>query len=241
MRDKLGFKDMFFVLKKRCALIILITMTAAASTVAVNYFLLTPVYQASVQILINGRQTSNFTDIQTNLELINTYNVIMKSPVILNKVKDDLNLQETTEELKKKITVASENESQIVSISATDKDYSKAAAIANTVASVFQRDIQDIMNDKAEISIVAKAVPYDSPAPVSPNKMFNMAVFTMFGLLLGAGLAFLLELLNSTVKNEEDIENGLELPILGNVLYTKPKKGQAVRLVNGVIGKDQSF
>lgn len=88
----------------------------------------------------------------------------MKSPVILNKVKDDLNLQETTEELKKKITVASENESQIVSISATDKDYSKAAAIANTVASVFQRDIQDIMNDKAEISIVAKAVPYDSPA-----------------------------------------------------------------------------
>ncbi|EME73422.1 Wzz/FepE/Etk N-terminal domain-containing protein [Bacillus sonorensis] len=241
MRDKLGFKDMFFVLKKRCALIILITMTAAASTAAVNYFLLTPVYQASVQILINGRQTSNFTDIQTNLELINTYNVIMKSPVILNKVKDDLNLQETTEELKKKITVASENESQIVSISATDKDYSKAAAIANTVASVFQRDIQDIMNDKAEISIVAKAVPYDSPAPVSPNKMFNMAVFTMFGLLLGAGLAFLLELLNSTVKNEEDIENGLELPILGNVLYTKPKKGQAVRLVNGVIGKDQSF
>ncbi|MDI3410698.1 hypothetical protein QKW52_11880 [Bacillus sonorensis] len=97
------------------------------------------------------------------------------------------------------------------------------------------------MNDKAEISIVAKAVPYDSPALVSPNKMFNMAVFTMFGLLLGAGLAFLLELLNSTVKNEEDIENGLELPILGNVLYTKPKKGQAVRLVNGVIGKDQSF
>ncbi|MDI3410697.1 Wzz/FepE/Etk N-terminal domain-containing protein [Bacillus sonorensis] len=78
-------------------------MTAAASTAAVNYFLLTPVYQASVQILINGRQTSNFTDIQTNLELINTYNVIMKSPVILNKVKDDLNLQETTEELKKKL------------------------------------------------------------------------------------------------------------------------------------------
>lgn len=49
----------------------------------------------------------------------------MKSPVILNKVKDDLGLRETADELKNKMTVVSENESQIVSISATDKDYSK--------------------------------------------------------------------------------------------------------------------
>ncbi|KKB74458.1 MULTISPECIES: YveK family protein [Bacillus] len=241
MRDKLGFKDVFFVLKKRCAIIILITMAAAASSAAVNYFLLTPIYQATAQILVNGRQTSNFADIQTNLELINTYNVIMKSPVILNKVKDDLGLRETADELKNKMTVVSENESQIVSISATDKDYSKAAAIANTVASVFQRDIQDIMNDKAEVTIVTKAVPYGSPAPVSPNKTFNIAVFTMFGLLFGAGLAFILELLNNTVKNEGDVENRLELPVLGNILFTKPKKGQAVSRMNGTVGKGQAL
>nr|MDH3161864.1 Wzz/FepE/Etk N-terminal domain-containing protein [Bacillus licheniformis] len=175
------------------------------SSAAVNFYWLKPVYQASAQILINGRQTSNFTDIQTNLELINTYNVIMKSPIILNKVKDELNLSETAEDLKQKITVISENESQIVSISATDKDYSKAAYIANTVAAVFQRDIGDIMGENAEISLVAKANPDHSPVPVSPNKKFNIALFTGFGLLFGAGLAFLLELLKNTVRNEEDI------------------------------------
>ncbi|XBO86053.1 Wzz/FepE/Etk N-terminal domain-containing protein [Bacillus licheniformis] len=202
----------------------MITIAAALSSAAVNFYWLTPVYQASAQILINGRQTSNFTDIQTNLELINTYNVIMKSPIILNKVKDELNLPETAEDLKQKITVISENESQIVSISATDKDYSKAADIANTVVAVFQRDIDGIMGENTEVSLVAKANPDHSPVPVSPNKKFNIAVFTGFGLLFGAGLAFLLELLKNTVRNEEDIEKELNVHVLGNILYVKPKK-----------------
>ena len=99
----------------------------------------------------------------------------MKSPIILNRVKDELNLSETAEDLKRKITVISENESQIVSISATDKDYSKAADIANTVVAVFKRDIDDIMGENTEISLVAKANPEHSPVPVSPNKKFNIA------------------------------------------------------------------
>ncbi|AGN38180.1 Wzz/FepE/Etk N-terminal domain-containing protein [Bacillus paralicheniformis] len=240
MRDHIGFKDVFIILKKRFVLIALITIAAALSSAAVNFYWLTPVYQASAQILINGRQTSNFTDIQTNLELINTYNVIMKSPLILNKVKDELNLPETAEDLKQKITVISENESQIVSISATDKDYSKAADIANTVVAVFQRDIDGIMGENTEVSLVAKANPEHSPAPVSPNKKFNIAVSTGFGLLFGAGLAFLLELLKNTVRNEEDIEKELNVHVLGNILYVKPKKGQA-RKLESFIGKDHTI
>ncbi|MCY7752431.1 Wzz/FepE/Etk N-terminal domain-containing protein [Bacillus haynesii] len=240
MRDHIGFKDVFIVLKKRFVLIALITIAAALSSAAVNFYWLTPVYQASAQILINGRQTSNFTDIQTNLELINTYNVIMKSPIILNKVKDELNLPETAEDLKQKITVISENESQIVSISATDKDYSKAADIANTVVAVFQRDIDGIMGENTEVSLVAKANPDHTPVPVSPNKKFNIAVFTGLSLLFGAGLAFLLELMKNTVRNEEDIEKELNVHVLGNILYVKPKKGQAPKL-ESFVGKDHTF
>ncbi|WP_347835061.1 hypothetical protein [Gracilibacillus sp. JCM 18860] len=36
--------------------------------------------------------------------------------------------------------------------------------------------------------------------------------------MVGVGLAFLLEYLDNTIKTEEDVENKLELPILGGVI-----------------------
>ncbi|MDA1476629.1 YveK family protein [Bacillus changyiensis] len=229
MQEQIGGKDVFLVLKKRFILIMLMTITALTASTAVNYLLLTPIYQASVQILINGRQSTNINQLQTNLQLINTYKVMIKSPVILNKVQEELNLQETAEELEKKVTVDNEKESQFISFSVKDKDYAKAMNIANTIATVFQKDVKKIMSGSNEIQIVAKALPHHSPEPVSPHKIFNISIFTALVLLASTGLAFLLELFKNTLKSEKDIENTLKLPVLGSVIYTKPKKGQAVR------------
>jgi capsular polysaccharide biosynthesis protein len=218
MEETISLKELIQTLKKRMSLIIILTLMAVLVSAAISYFVLTPIYQSSTQLLVNkskdDQQSFNVGEVQTNLQLINTYNVIMKSPAILDIVIDDLKLDMTTGELNEKITVQSEENSQVVTILVQDEDPKQAAAIANKIAGVFQTEIVKIMNVD-NVSILAKAELGENPSPIKPQPLLNIAIALVVGLMAGVGLAFLLEFLDNTVKTEQDIEKGLELPILG--------------------------
>lgn len=51
--------------------------------------------------------------------------------------------------------------------------------------------------------------------PVRPNRVQNILLAMAMGLLFGLGLVVLLEMLDNTVKLQEDVEQGLGLPLLG--------------------------
>ena len=55
MEETISLKEIFEVLKKRLMLILLITLIATATSGVVSYFLLTPIYQTSTQILVNQK------------------------------------------------------------------------------------------------------------------------------------------------------------------------------------------
>lgn len=184
----------------------------------ISFFFLTPIYQASTQILVNQQkmeqQPFNSQDIQTNLQLINTYNVIIKSPAILSKVIETLDLDTTTTALTEQITVSSEQNSQVVNISVQDSEAYRAVDIANTVAEVFQKEIKTLMKVD-NVNILSPAIDVENPSPVKPNPYINMAIGALIGLMLGVGIAFLIEYLDTTVKTQRDIEDLLNLPVLG--------------------------
>nr|WP_315362815.1 Wzz/FepE/Etk N-terminal domain-containing protein [Cytobacillus firmus] len=216
MEETISLKELLQTLRKRLLLILSITFVAVLVSGIVSFYFLTPIYQSSTQFLVNQAKDDqpvyNPGEIQTNLQLINTYNVIIKSPAILDIVKNNLDLDITTEQLNSKITVGSQTDSQVVAITVQDADPKLAADIANTTVNVFQREIKEIMNVD-NVSILAKAEVNSSP--VKPNPYLNIAIATVVGLMAGVGLAFLLEYFDNTVKNEQDIERNLDLPVLG--------------------------
>lgn len=218
MEETISLQDLFKTLKKRMSLIILLTIIAVTVSGLISFLLLTPIYQSSTQILVNQEKTDvttfNSQDIQTNLQLINTYNVIIKSPAILSKVIEQLDLNTTPTALNNQITVNNEQNSQVVNISVQDPNPSVAVDIANTTANVFQTEIVKLMKVD-NVSILTPAILADNPAPVKPDPILNMAIAAVIGLMLGVGIAFLLEYLDTTVKNEQDVEELLNLPILG--------------------------
>ena len=220
MEETISLKELFQTLKKRLTLIIIITAIATATSGIVSYFLLTPIYQSSTQILVNQskdeQQVYNAGEVQTNLQLINTYNVIIKSPAILDKVIKKEKLDMTAGALNGLVTVASEQNSQVVNITVQNEDPKKAADIANSIATTFQEEISNIMNVD-NVSILTQAQVGENPSPVKPQPVLNMAIAFVVGIMAGVGLAFLLEYLDNTIKTEQDIEKELGLPVLGAI------------------------
>ncbi|WHY12588.1 Wzz/FepE/Etk N-terminal domain-containing protein [Peribacillus frigoritolerans] len=219
MEETISIKDIFKTLKKRWKLIMLLTLISALISGAISYFLLTPVYESSTQILVNQKQSENpldSTQIRSNIDMINTYSVIIKSPAILEKVIDELELEQSVEQLSQKVTINSQENSQVFSLTVQDSNPSQAVEIANTVSETFQKEIKNIMNVD-NVNVLAKAEIKENPSPVKPNPVLNIAIAVVVGLMAGIGLAFLLEYMDNTIKDEDDIERLLELPILGSI------------------------
>lgn len=220
MEETISIKDLFQTIKKRLSLIATIAMIAVTISGLISYFFLTPIYQSSTQILVNQSKTDQSTfdvgEVQTNLQLINTYNVIIKSPAILDLVIKELDLNMSTSQLNERISVQSEQNSQVVNISVQDSNPKQAAGIANKTAEIFEKEIKNIMNVD-NVSILAKAVVLDSQSPIKPQPLLNIAIALVVGLMLGVGIAFLLEYLDNTIKTEQDIEQILGLPVLGAI------------------------
>ncbi|MDN4071757.1 YveK family protein [Fictibacillus terranigra] len=219
MEETINLKEIYQTIRKRLLIIALITIAAVAISGIVSYFVLTPIYQSSTQILVNQERKKDVPDynqVQTNVQMVNTYSVIIKSPAILSKVINNLNLNTTVEELTNKLTINSEQESQVFNVTVQDPDPAMAVKIANNIATTFKDEIPSIMKID-NVSILSKAELKENPSPVKPNPMMNMAIALVIGLMAGAGLAFLLEYLDNTLKTEQDIENFLELPVLGAI------------------------
>ncbi|MCQ6274663.1 capsular biosynthesis protein [Bacillus sp. V3B] len=220
MEETISLKELFQTLRKRMSLIVIIIAIAVIISGIVSFFIITPIYQSSTQLLVNqakNEQTEyNTNSVQTNLQLINTYNVIIKSSAILDKVADQLGSDLTAAQLNQKITVSSEQNSQVVNLVVQDPNPQMAADIANTTAEVFQKEIVTLMNID-NVNILAQATVGENQSPIKPQPLLNIAIALVVGLMAGVGVAFLLEYLDNTVKDEQDIEKLLGLPVLGAI------------------------
>ncbi|WP_226036168.1 YveK family protein [Aquibacillus saliphilus] len=224
MEETISLKEIFEVLKKRMLLIILLMVGAAGISAIISFFVLTPTYESSSQFIVseNNNQTENvdINEIRSNVEIINTYNEIIKSTRILDEVVDELGLSISAGALSNKINVSNAQSSQVVTVTATDIDPNIAADIANTTVEVFQDEVPTLMNVN-NVNVLSEAIVPANPQQVSPKPLLNIAIGLVLGAMVGVGLAFLLEYLDNTIKNQADVENRLELPLLGVIPHVK--------------------
>lgn len=219
MEEPISLVGIFNKLKKRWKLIVCFTIVAAIISVFISFYLLTPVYQASTQILVNQKNSDNQFDpniIRSNIDLIDTYSDIIKSPAIMENVLEKLDISIDVEEINKKITVSSHANSQVFSLIVKNHDPKMAVKIANTISETFQQEIKGIMNVD-NVSILAKAKITKKPYPISPKPVLNIAVAIIIGMLLGIAISILLELMDKTIKTDQDAAELLNLPVLGSI------------------------
>jgi len=219
MNETISLQELFSILRKSLWRILALTIVAALISFAVSTFLIKPTYQAGTQILVTPKKQENdvidASQVQSSVTLVNTYRVIIKSPAILEKVQAEVkNAPDSISALNNMITVESEQNSQVINVSVQNTDAALASNVANSVAKVFSEDITELMNvDNVKVLSVS-GIP---TAPVSPNILLNTAIAAVVGFLLGVGLAFLREVLDRRIRTEEQVQQILDLPVLGSI------------------------
>jgi polysaccharide biosynthesis transport protein len=73
--------------------------------------------------------------------------------------------------------------------------------------------IEETLPKSAMVQIMDPAQP--GGRPVKPNKPLNIALGIIIGLVVGVGLAFFIEYLDTSVKTIDDVERSLQSPVLG--------------------------
>jgi capsular polysaccharide biosynthesis protein len=82
------------------------------------------------------------------------------------------------------------------------------------------------------VSILAQAEFKDNPVPVKPKPILYISIAILVGMFIGSGTALLVELMDNTLKDEQDAAMVLGLPILGSVqkMQKSDKNGVASSL-----------
>ncbi len=218
--EEISLKEIYYILKKRAGMIVLLLILSMGISAAVSFYVLDKEYQAVTTLMVGRPRdyvTENkleYNELLLNQRLVSTYGELIKTRTVADKVIENLELNHTYGRLREKLNVSLVKDTEIISISVLDTDPQMAAMIANETAEVFMETVQDIMKVE-NVQIIDEAqVP---SSPVSPRPMLNIAIAGVLGLMLGVFIAFLLEFLDTTIKTPEDVEKHLGLPVIGSI------------------------
>lgn len=184
-------------------------IAAAVICLLVCTFVLTPRYQASVNLIVNSRQDGNASITSDNINsarnLIDTYAVIIKSNIVLNDVIEQLGLDMTYRQLLACVSVDGVGSTQIMSITVTNEDPALAGKIVQAIAET----APDVSSWKvvSDVEITSN--------PVFPQTKKYVLTAALGGIVAACGILVLDHLLHDYIVDSEDIQKKLELPVLG--------------------------
>jgi capsular polysaccharide biosynthesis protein len=110
------------------------------------------------------------------------------------------------------LTVTNQTDTQILNIAIQSKNAKEAERIANNVAKTFQKEIPKIM-DVNNVSILSNA--NNSAVQVSPKLLINATIGFTSGAVLTIIMIVIRHLTDKRIKNETDVKENLDIPVLG--------------------------
>ena len=150
MEEEISLVELFEIIKKHFRLIVITTLGATAIAAIYTLFLVTPMYEATTEILVTQTTEENASvsqqDITTSISLINTYEDIIRNDVILDPVIEALDLDLTTGQLRDSIAVQVNENSQVFSVQAQSENPYEAGRNRKCDSGNFPRKIYEMMD-----------------------------------------------------------------------------------------------
>ena len=210
---------LFKILWKRKILIALVAIVAGALAFAYSAFIVKPEFTSTTRIYVVNRNQGDKPgltnqDLQAGSYLVKDYREIILSQDVLEKVTSDLKLDLSPKALASKIKVTVPVDTRIVSISVNDRVPEEASRIANSLREVAAEKIISITR-VSDVTTLEEARP--AAAPSSPNIRRNTIIGLLGGTVFTVIAVLIVELVDTRVKRPEDIEDVMQIALLGVV------------------------
>ena len=218
-------------------LIILITILFIGIGYIYTTRFITPMYTSTTTLVLasnNEKNKSNTTstaaEVAVNTKLVSTYSELIKSQKVLREVVADTGINITEEQLKKEISIESVSSTSLINISVEDKIPENSSKIANEIANVFTKKVAEIYNIN-NVQIVNQAEIPQGPSNINHKK--DIVIFGLVGLLVSITYIIIANMLDTTIKSSEELDDIFGLPILASIpMYgKKSQKGNDKELI----------
>ncbi len=222
--EEIDLKELFEMFWHKKAQIILIILIFMVIGVIYSVGFVTPMYSSSTTLVLAGtassteEQTTNTittADLSINSQLVSTYSELVKSNNILGQVISNLGINIDAEELRKNIEVTSVEDTELIEITVSNENPEYAAKIANEIASVFEEKIAKEIYNINNVHIVDEATPETEPSNV--NHIKDIVIFAFIGAVVAVMYVLIANMLDTTVKTQEDIEKSIKIPVLASI------------------------
>jgi capsular polysaccharide biosynthesis protein len=217
---EIDLKQLLEVAIARIRLIILIVFVFAVSAFLISKYLLTPMYTSTATLYVNSNKTAvsqNITinDIDTGRELVSLYTEFIESDTVLDQVAGEVSsetdLAISADDIRGMISSKAVNDTALMAVVATTPDPEFSQIVANAVAKVAPDRITEFMEgssvkvvDEAKVGVLS-----------SPNVAKNTAMGFVLGLVVSLGLVFVMELMDTRIKSEDDLKKMFDYPVIG--------------------------
>ena len=218
----INLKRLLIAVLRKLWIPILTALLCAGLTLGATHFLITPLYQASAMFYVNNGSTSlggadvhiSSADINASKSLVETYIVILNTRETLADVIEQTGLNIGSSTLRDMIVAEPVNDTEIFRVVVTSDDPAEAELIANSIAKVLPERIANIV--EGSLAKVVDTASYPAK-PSSPNHVNNLILGFLFGAVLGIFIVVLQEFLSISIREEEDITQICQQPILAEV------------------------
>ena len=216
------------ILKTKIPLLIIFPLLFGAAAAAFSYLCMTNNYTSSVAVYVLGHnertqkeieqgtnQQTTTGDFSLSQVVANDLSALAKSSKVKEKVNKELGINNAGSY---NISVKKDENSRVITISATGKNPESTADVVNATARACADIAVEQMNVDA-VNIIEEAKPATSPS--GPRRKLITFAGAGAGLFFALVLIILMSMLDTTVKTAEELKKITEVPVLAKIPYVK--------------------
>lgn len=209
--------ELLTLLRKHLKLVIMLPIVCMVAMGLASVLMMNDTYTATTDMYVlassEGSNSSSAlsSDLSASQMLTNDVATLLQSDRVMTDAADQLGLPNLRGY---DITVTSESTTRVITLQVTSSDAQGSANVANALADCVSNVAQEVMNVES-VNVIDEAPTPEAPS--GPNRMLYVVVAAMAGLFAAVAIVVLMDVVDTRVRSAEDVEELLELPVIGRI------------------------